>query len=333
MADILSLLGQASSPEELQMARADALRRKQEVAQMRSLGFIGQLSGDKVLAPLGKSFLGQAQNSEEQGVELQKADAAGKEHALSRAMAALQQQALADERAVDNKRQDARFGADETWRQWQKDHPQQMVFVNQGGEAVGVPTRQGTGAPGALKQPSGAPLRHNQPMSEGSIKEQQELDNVVSNLGNVEGQMKDEYFGSGPLGGAGVALAQTLGSWAPKTGSQFSQDAGQFWSEFDQLVTLPQRHALFGSSLTPGEKSSFERARTVNPRTDPAVAKKALAEMKAIAIRKAQGHRSMLEGQGYNPSAAPAGAQGPHGPTITQKGVTFTWNPTTGEYE
>lgn len=70
------------------MARANALRRTQNVDQMRSLGFLGQLSGDKVLAPVGQSLLGQAQHAEAAGVEADQAAATQKQHSLMLAMAA-----------------------------------------------------------------------------------------------------------------------------------------------------------------------------------------------------------------------------------------------------
>lgn len=112
MADFPPIFGMPS-PEEVAMARANALRRRQEADQLRSIGALGQLTGDKVLAPVGKSFLGQAQGMEEQGVEADRNASTDRQHVLTQAMQWIRDQESAKDRKVDNERADRSLGIQE----------------------------------------------------------------------------------------------------------------------------------------------------------------------------------------------------------------------------
>jgi hypothetical protein len=112
MADFPPIFGMPS-PEEVAMARANALRRRQEADQLRSIGALGQLTGDKVLAPVGKSFLGQAQGLEEQGLEADRASETQRQHVLTQAMQWIRDQESSKDRKGDNDRADRSLGIQE----------------------------------------------------------------------------------------------------------------------------------------------------------------------------------------------------------------------------
>jgi hypothetical protein len=151
MADYPPLLDVQFTPEEMALARANALRRRPNVEQLRSLGLVGQLTGDKVLAPVGKSLLGTAQAIDEQA-------GTDRQHALARAIQAQQMASLAEERRTDNARADATLAETKTQNAWNRAHPTQIVAYGEGGQGMSVPGRRGLGGAqpieGLVKPPS-----------------------------------------------------------------------------------------------------------------------------------------------------------------------------------
>lgn len=295
--------------EERQRALSQALR-KQE-----TLGFLGQLSGDRTLSQVGGSLIKSAGAGQELAEH-------GTQKRLALAMAKLQQDAAEKEHALDNTRADAGQAETKRHNAYNEAHPQQTVVVTQGGNLVGVPTRVGTGPPTVLPSPGGGePLKKNQPLDESAIEKLRALDEEAANVTRLGLKFKDEFSGSGPVGAMLVKAAQAAGSWAPKKAAgfapQLSREAANFWSEYDRMVTLPQRNKLFGASLTPSEGASWERARTIKPGADPEDIRAAWEEMRAIAIRKPASARAQYAQQGYNPSD-PAQAMGSGAPPAAQ---------------
>lgn len=107
------------------------------------------------------------------------------------------------------------------------------------------------------------------------------LGNMASEIHAMDaliGSFRPEYAGGGPLGTLQAGVAQAAGG----LGTRGMQEKTAWWADFNRLVDLPQRHALFGSALTPTEKASWESAKTIKPGTDPALLQRKLAEMMQI---------------------------------------------------
>jgi hypothetical protein len=131
------------------------------------------------------------------------------------------------------------------------------------------------------------------------------LSETIRNSRDLKTNFKDEYAST--KGAAKVALGETLnalhlGDIAPKE----AKDATAWWSRFDMLVTLPVRNKLFGASLTPGEKASFEKAQLARRGGDPALIREAVKEMEDIAARKLSGRKEALVKGGVDPAVVGA---------------------------
>lgn len=104
------IFGFESTPEEMALARADALQRRKgapDAQQMMALGIVGQLSGDPVLGGLGKNLMAAAGQQEERGQSR-------REHALTRALQMLRDKRSAVLASTDDDR--AERGLSETIR-------------------------------------------------------------------------------------------------------------------------------------------------------------------------------------------------------------------------
>lgn len=253
-----------------------------------------------MLGRFGQAQLQDVTHREERAGEERKAS-------LVQALQALRDQATAQERATDNARSERALAGTEEFRKWQMANPAVQIVTGQGGQVMAVNPRNVSAGAQPVPGPGGAPLQHNQPLQQGDTKKLQELSSEVRNLGQLSSAFKDEYAGGGPIGRGLTAGAQLLGSLAPEKakgmGAQFSQEAANFWSKFDRLVTLPVRNEMFGASLTPLERQSFEQAMSIKPGASPATIRKAMAEMQAIASDKLKGLSEGLREEGFNPKA------------------------------
>jgi hypothetical protein len=122
------------------------------------------------------------------------------------------------------------------------------------------------------------------------------LQRDVTALDSMEQTFKPEYAGYGLAGAPLRAGAAALGSWAP----EIAQEANQWWSQYENLVEMPTRHALFGSALTATETNAWNRAKLIKPGSDPKVVMQAVRTLRAIAAK----HRDVLakafEAEGKN---------------------------------
>jgi hypothetical protein len=179
-----------------------------------------------------------------------------------------------------------------------------IVVVGEGGQPVLINPKSGVGTPAV--DASGKPIVKQAPPPKAlSHPEKEALASAFSDAASVKellGTFKDGYAGGGLLGGANVAGAQTLGSWAPKD----AQDAAKWWANFNRMVDLPQRNKVFGASLSAGEKASWEGAKNIRPGVDSSVAREALQKMSAILEGKAGAYADALKAEGYKPEAVDA---------------------------
>jgi hypothetical protein len=113
-------------------------------------------------------------------------------------------------------------------------------------------------------------------------------------------------------------------SWANKLGDKFTVDAMRamgvgteitnWWQDYDSFKN-EMRHGIFGASLTPGEKSEFERT-VITPRMSPELAQRNLQRQYELARKSAEKMVSAYEAGGYNRqqiTAAIGGSQGASG--------------------
>jgi hypothetical protein len=173
-----------------------------------------------------------------------------------------------------------------------------VVTLNDGSLAVVNPT-SATPTAVPVGTPGGAPAKAGKTIPPSEKNTLQSAAAEVRALEALQERFKDQFAGGGAVGGAATWLYQTLGSW----GTQGMQQDAQFWADFQRMIDLPQRHALFGATFTPGERTSWDAAKNIKPGADPAVVTKALKTMAQLTARKLNEHGSALLSEGYNADA------------------------------
>lgn len=132
---------------------------------------------------------------------------------------------------------------------------------------------------------------------------------TAESVSRLESEFKDEFAGGGFLGEAKTAAAKAAGSWAPED----AQSAAAFWADWDKLINLPERNAIFGASLSGSEKASWEGARNIKPGADPKLVRKKLADLKAITRKRGRALADSAVAEGYDPEAVKALTRGAFG--------------------
>jgi hypothetical protein len=101
-----------------------------------------------------------------------------------------------------------------------------------------------------------------------------------------------------------VRAQQELGDYADKVGG--SSEEARWWSEFQQLVELPRRHAIFGAQLTEGEKASWRAAATIKPGIAPDQLLRNIEILQSIQQDVIARVGAKAKAQGSNPAAVDA---------------------------
>ena len=140
--------------------------------------------------------------------------------------------------------------------------------------------------------------------------ESQSLQTLSNNYKNWTGTMdtfKDEYSSTGPLGKPGSKIEDTLTNEFPWARNLVYNDKEQkaadekamWWKQQEFFNTLPERHELFGSALTPPETASWN-ASTIQPGMDPKQIKKFMQIRKDIMERHGiQAYETALANQSH----------------------------------
>jgi hypothetical protein len=125
-------------------------------------------------------------------------------------------------------------------------------------------------------------------------KEYRGLASESSTLGNLKSSFKDDYAGGG---GAVLqrAVGGVLGGMAPKN----TEDMTRWWADQAMYDELPKRHALFGSALTPTEKSSWANA-AISPNMSPEKIRERLATREKITTDAMKRITDSYSGAGYS---------------------------------
>lgn len=166
-------------------------------------------------------------------------------------------------------------------------------------------------AENAGKAATGKPPK---PLLASQVKDLEENVGHIRNTERLLANFTDDMSGMGPLSQAQIAAESLAGGLASEKGRK----RANWWSEFKMLQELPQRHALFGATLTEGEQRAWNAAQIINPRSDPADVRKAMNTFKEIIEARHARMQKQFTTEGKNteaynltdtpePKSAPAG--------------------------
>ncbi len=308
---LASVFGMTPSPEDRQKGLLRAILERggapqeamPDLGRQRGIASLALLSGDDSLGQFGNAQLQDATRREKDAESTQ-------ERALTHALALMNQQQAQKEREIDNARADTAEARQKKFQDWQMANPAQQVVAGQGGQLVAYNPRNISAGTQPVPGPGGVPLQKDKPLEQAQTKELETLGQDVRNIADLKSTFKPQYAGGGMAGKVLTQAAQTLGDWAPDKASgalpQLSEESGNFWAKFSRLVDLPQRNALFGSSLTPTEKASFDAASRIKPGASPETIQKTMEEMDRIARGKLSRLTGSLRTEGYNPAGIDA---------------------------
>lgn len=287
-------------------ARMQAAAMAQALRGQRAAGNLGLLTGDRVLSGFGQAQLQGAGQQENLLAE------AGQQRANQ-----VLKQALATKEAERQAKIDAE--QERHHRALENRPPSNVYLPGPGGQYFVMPDRGPVAATGVVDE-SGNPVARPEPPKQISAAEKDTLQELTADaraFHDLGARFKDEYAGGGALGGLRTAAASAAGSWAPEK----EQETVSFWADFARLIDLPQRNRVFGASLSPGEKASWESAKNIKRGSDPALVRRTFQELGAIADRKVEERAQALLAEGYKPDAVGA---------LTGRGATAAQPATSG---
>lgn len=129
---------------------------------------------------------------------------------------------------------------------------------------------------GSLEPIPGGSAEVSKPVPQKVVEEIRGARSLSDNMKRLSESFKKDYGSLGVMG-FGADLERSV---AEKVG--FKKDAVQWWKEYDSLVNLIERNALFGATLTSGEKAAWQAA-TIGPGTHPDIVANNLAIRAKIA--------------------------------------------------
>jgi hypothetical protein len=114
----------------------------------------------------------------------------------------------------------------------------------------------------------------------------------ASTIGSLLTEFKDDFASKGVLG---VGSEFALGA---KSVLGTDTDTVQWWKNYRKMAELVERHAMFGASLTEGEKAAWASA-DISPKMDATVIRANLATRKALADKVLQSTQQDLIDSGF----------------------------------
>lgn len=115
-------------------------------------------------------------------------------------------------------------------------------------------------------------------MTLGDRRKLEDISQSITQGDSLGATFKDEYaqkLGAGPQS----KLPNTLSSVG--LGSKGMDEAANWWAQWNLVYSMPQRHATFGATLTPGEKQSWLES-DINPSMDPKTIKERVQKVMKI---------------------------------------------------
>lgn len=126
------------------------------------------------------------------------------------------------------------------------------------------------------------------------------LDSMAQGLEQLKKDFKPEYASLGVLGFGSDAVLE----YKRRFGDKKANDAVSWWSRYEQMQA-PNRHSLFGATLTGNELKSYQKF-TAKPSDSPETVKSMLQDQINYTQGTASGRRRALESAGYSlPEATP----------------------------
>lgn len=120
-----------------------------------------------------------------------------------------------------------------------------------------------TGGGGSRSAGGAGPLSDGKPLTAAQEKAALELGSNRSNLEMLANTFKDEYSGD-----IRSTLQRKFGETAGGLAPEKTQEMTRWWANQAMFDDLPQRHELFGATLTAGEKAAWAQA-AINPSMSP----------------------------------------------------------------
>lgn len=134
------------------------------------------------------------------------------------------------------------------------------------------------------------------PMPDGAAKRYEDAINSFASLDRAIGGFKDDYAGNTITGGLENTAQRLIGTGTP--------GQADWWADFASTDNMI-RNALFGASLTSGEKEAYGKT-TVTPSMDPQQVKINLQRRRDIALGVLSRRTNFLKNNGYDPDAVDA---------------------------
>lgn len=136
-----------------------------------------------------------------------------------------------------------------------------------------------------------------QPLSATEVNKIQGLDSLSNSLEKQLATFKPEYASLGLFGlGADMSL-EAKRRFGDQLGGQLAKETVAWWSKYQQLQA-PNRHALYGATLTGNELKNYQ-SYTSKPSDNPEIVKGFLQDQIAYAKGSARDKRDALQATGY----------------------------------
>lgn len=146
----------------------------------------------------------------------------------------------------------------------------------------------------ATHNPDGSTFK---PMPDSVAKRYEEAINAFANLDRAMGSFQDDFAGNPVTGGLENTIQKRFGSFG-------TPGQAQWWSDI-QATDNVLRNALFGASLTAGEKPAWDQT-TINPSMDPEQVVTNLQNRRDLAMGILRRRTNFLKVNGYDPEAVDA---------------------------
>lgn len=229
MEDIYSdIVGEPVSDRERLMMLAQKLRKQQQIGQL------GQITGDRVLAPMGAGMVQQAG---------EQAESLGKRGEQAR---------YRKYQETASSKMDERERAEQAWREKnaiaERAHRERLEAMGNAAMIKAAGIRADASADKTKKYKSM------------TVKQVEDLTNQyvdAENMGEIRKSFDDTYAGYKVPGAR--RLSNAMAANTPFLATQSQEDAQNWWATFNQIYTLPDRNELFGATLTDNEQAEWKR--------------------------------------------------------------------------
>jgi hypothetical protein len=281
-----ALVGGAPTDQQSQMALAQALRRQSQ------LGQLGQLSGDRVLAPAGENMVADAQKGAT-SISNERARQAAQAQALTfhndqqqhEADALAQQMKIAN--MTDSRSRDEANATNAL---------RQSLLTQKDQDAADR-------AAAAQAAKAEAAEHGGKPIPDGEFQKLSAYKDAAESVDQSLSTFKPEYAG------AGKVIPRTATNWLasnmPSTAGALGavnptdQAANNWYQNYGRGFTMDEMHNKFGARLTNNEQQIFEQYH-INPNMDAPTIVTNLTQIGAKAREKLNERLDALEAAGYN---------------------------------